>query len=291
MLVNILIIDGKLDLVTQDDISLATPTIAVDAESGFLMGRLQLGGPPSFVILDRNPREDFDVILDTATHVRFAMDTGVVVKNDLPDVSVEPVDTEAKRRRWMAYSPPPFAVPLDYFDSRKWNKFETKPVSGLFNGAVALDRLGWLTQDDASETQVGDLSEFEGGEIRALRFGVVGTFNFKRPWVYTVYVATNAFDKGFDTDTTDKFAWYDYRLDIPLPAKLSLEHREAKRTHLAGAPDPLDLLALARTRVAGGCFPAGAEPRSRAQRDGSEGPLDLGGRSLQQLDRFRSVHR
>jgi phosphate-selective porin OprO/OprP len=122
----------------------------------------------------------------------------------------------------LAYNPPPFAVPLDYFDSRKWNKFQTKPVSGLFNGALALDRLGWLTQDDASETQVGDLTEFEGGEIRALRFGVVGTFNFKRPWVYTVYVATNAFDKGFDTDTTAKFAWYDYRLDIPLPVKLSL---------------------------------------------------------------------
>ena len=79
-----------------------------------------------------------------------------------------------------------------------------------------MDRQFWLSQDDNSENQVGDLSDFEGGEIRVLRAGVVGTLNFKRPWRYTVFAGSNAFDKGFDVDTTDEFSFFDYRLDIPL---------------------------------------------------------------------------
>jgi phosphate-selective porin OprO/OprP len=111
---------------------------------------------------------------------------------------------------------------LNYYDSRKWNKFETKPISGLFNGALLIDRLGWPSQNDSSKTQVGDLGESTGGEIRGLRFGVIGTINFKKPWVYTFFAATNAFDRGFDVDTTKKFTLYDYRLDIPLPAQMNL---------------------------------------------------------------------
>ena len=69
---------------------------------------------------------------------------------------------------------------------------------------------------------MGDLSDFEGGQIRAARFGVVGTLNFKRPWRYTVFAMTHAYDKGFDVDTDEEFSFADYRLDIPLPADLTL---------------------------------------------------------------------
>ena len=62
----------------------------------------------------------------------------------------------------------------------------------------------------------------KGGQIRAARFGVVGTLNFKRPWRYTVFAMTHTFDKGFDVDTTDEFSFGDYRLDIPLSAGLTL---------------------------------------------------------------------
>ena len=90
--------------------------------------------------------------------------------------------------------------------------------------AVVLDRMSWPSQDDVSEQQVGDLSDFEGGEIRGLRFGVVvGTLNhFDRPWVYTVFGATHAFDKGFETDEIDDYSWFDYRLDIPVSDNMTL---------------------------------------------------------------------
>ena len=85
-----------------------------------------------------------------------------------------------------------------------------------------LDRQGWSHQDGESEEQVGDLENFEGrpwfGRFRA---GLVGTLNFKRRWQYTVFVATNTFDKGFNVRKDDEFQFVDYRLDIPLPADLT----------------------------------------------------------------------
>jgi phosphate-selective porin OprO/OprP len=218
----VLIVNGKLAVVTKDELVVESGDVAVDSNGGFLFGRLALGASPSFVILDEDPRENVDVLLDTKTHARFAIREGVIVKNELPSIAVSPPDESPKQRVWKAYTPPPIAIPIRYYDTRKWNKFETKPVSGLFVGALMLDRQYWLDQDSNSEAQVGDLSDFEGGEIRGARFGVVGTLNFKRPWRYTIFAATNAFDKGFDVDTTDDFALYDYRLDIPLPADLML---------------------------------------------------------------------
>jgi len=93
-----------------------------------------------------------------------------------------------------------------------------------------LDRQFWLSQDRASESQVGELSDFEGGEIRGARFGVAGTLNFKRPWRYTVFAATNTFDKGFNVDTSDEFTWVDYRLDIPLSDDLMLSVGKERRS-------------------------------------------------------------
>jgi phosphate-selective porin OprO/OprP len=168
-LVNIVILDGKLRLVTQSEVPPDTAGMSVDAEQGFLMGSLIIGSPPRLVILDQDPRDDFEVFLNTAAHIRFAM-----------------------RGRGR------------YYDSRKWNRFDSRYISGLVNGALVLDRLKWLSQDSASESQFGDLTQTEGGEIRALRLGVVGGLKFERPW------------------TTDDFVLFDYRLDIPLRGTANL---------------------------------------------------------------------
>ena len=93
-----------------------------------------------------------------------------------------------------------------------------------------LDRQVWLSQDTESEEQVGDLEGFEGGRIRGFRGGVVGTLNFKRRWQYVVFVASNTFDRGFDASTTDDFQFVDYRLDIPLPADLTLSVGKQRQT-------------------------------------------------------------
>ena len=220
VLVNILIRDRKVDVVTQEEIATDTVEHAFDARKGVLLGKLDPGQPPSFLILDGDPRKDADLLLDTATHARFAIREGVILRNRLSQVVESGV--KPKRSGWLAYTPPPMSLPGSYQDTSKWNRWDTKPVSGIFLGALALDRQFWRSQDANSLAQVGNLNSFDGGEIRALRFGAVGTLNFPQPWVYTVFGATHAFDKGFDTDTTDNAALFDWRVDIPTFAKTTL---------------------------------------------------------------------
>ncbi len=221
VLANLLISGGKLVVVTKDSIRVSKAKITVDAQKGYLMGNLLIGDSPSFLILDENPRENFEIYLNTEPHLLFAMQKGVIVRNNL-EITVLTEDLQQQKGGWSAYTPPPMAVPLNYFDNSKWNKFDTKYISGLFNGALVLDRLSWISQDDNSESQLGDLSTSSIGVIRGLRFGLVGTFNFKRPWVYTIVGATRAFERGFGESGKNGFALYDARLDIPLFGKINM---------------------------------------------------------------------
>ena len=113
-------------------------------------------------------------------------------------------------------------MPIGYESGSRWNQWKTKWISGIFIGTLALDSQYWPYQNDASEQQVGDLSDYVGGEIRTLRMGMVGTLNFESPWVYTLFAATHAFDKGFDTDDDNTLSLLDWRLDIPLWKQTSL---------------------------------------------------------------------
>ena len=222
--VNVLVRDNKLEIVTRDEVSLEDGTVTVDAEGGFLLGALKVGETPSFLILDENPAKNFDVLVDTSPHVVFAVNNGELVKNSLFEVqkSAYEVAKEATTSGWIAYTPPPMALPSGYLDNSKWNKWESKYVDGIFLAAGVLDRINWLSQNNDSEQQVGDLSPEEGGEVRGFRIGAVGTINFPKPWVYTVFGATNAFDKGFEVERQDSFAMFDYRLDIPVFEKMFL---------------------------------------------------------------------
>ena len=198
-LVNVLIVGGKLEMVTRSDLVKRLDDIALNGSGGFLMGRMAIGEPPSFVIMDQDPREHFEVLLDTEAHVRFAMHEGAIVKNELPEAAPSPPGA-TERRVPAAYTPPPIAIPIRYYDSRKWNKFETKAISGLLIGAVLLDRQV-LVEPGQRQRGAGRTTSRTSkvGQIRAARFGVAGTLNFKRPWRYTVFAMTHTFDQGFDS--------------------------------------------------------------------------------------------
>jgi len=224
VIVNILIQDNILEIVSEDEIVVPDGVVPVNAANGYLLGDMVTGTTPKFIILDRNPVDNFDVLMDTDSHIVFAVNDGELVRNNLfEDFEAITESEETARRGWLAYAPPPMSLPSNYGDASKWNQWATKNTTGIFLGAVVLDRMHWPSQDDASEQQVGDLSNFEGGDIRGLRFGVVGALNhFKRPWVYTIFGATQAFDKGFETQDLDDFAWFDYRLDIPVSERMVL---------------------------------------------------------------------
>ena len=215
-----LILRGKvLDLVTEEEVASDATDVVLDGQGGFLLGKLQPGSPPSFIVLSEDPRLDFGVLLDTDRYTTLAVKEGVIIRNRLlppGDEELQEGAPKPKQSGWLAYTPPPIALPLDYDLSTKWNAWETKWTNGAFLGALLVDRMNWTGQNAASETQVGDLDAFDGGEIRALRFGSIGSLNFDDPWAYTVFAATKAFDQGFDTREDDNFTIFDLRLDIPV---------------------------------------------------------------------------
>jgi len=223
--VSLLIRDNKLEIITRDDVATPEGVIALDATDGFLVGTLKLGESPSFIILDTDPRGNFEVFLDTQAHVVFAVHEGELRANSLvyDAGALEEPEEEPEPARWLAYTPPPLAVPTSYGDPSKFNQWQTKNTTGIFTGAVVLDRMHWLSQDGASEQQVGVLDDFSGGEIRGLRIGAIGTLNyFEKPLIYTVFGATNAFDKGFEREELDSFTLFDVRLDIPIGDGMTL---------------------------------------------------------------------
>ncbi|WOJ95561.1 porin [Congregibacter brevis] len=212
--------NGKLTLVTEDNIK-ADDLRQFDAAGGVVLGDLALNEEPDLIILSEDPRDNFAVLRDTQAHTLFAMERGEVTVNRLRLADGGESKTE-KNSGWLAYTPPPFAVPIRYGDKKAFNHLEGKLGSAIFGGALAVDRTKWLAQDVGSKATVGDLDEFSGGEIRALRFGVAGTINFEKPWVYVIAGATNAFDKGFEIEDQDDVAFFDIRLDIPGPGDTTL---------------------------------------------------------------------
>ncbi len=213
--VNLLVRDSLLEVITEDPVPRSEADQVLDANGGFILGRLEIGEPANFMVLSEDPRENFEVLLDTRVYGAFAVHDGEVVRNRLQRVYGDDPDDDAAPAGWLAYTPPPLAVPINYQDTSKWNRWETEWVSGIFTAGLFLDRTKYLHQDSASDDRWGDLSILDGGEIRGLRFGVVVTMNFEKPLIYTLFGATNAFDKGFEIEDQDDLTLFDWRLDIP----------------------------------------------------------------------------
>ena len=212
---------GLLDLVSKDQIAADDGEQTLDAGGGYLLGTLAVGAPPTFMILDEDPVADVMILMDTATHVVFAIDGGEVLVNQLVDTEPVSPTPDGEEKKWLAYDPPPFALPSS-ISSEKWNTWKSRWTNGLFISALALDRQ-WINQDADSIAQFGDLAdERERGTIRGWRFGTAGTINFERPWIYNIAGAWNSFDRGFDSvdGGSSEFSFYDFSVDIPVSTNI-----------------------------------------------------------------------
>lgn len=217
--VSIVISGGVLELISQEIDLDEENYLIYNAERGILLGQLEIGNAPSFLILNGDPREDFDILLDTFTYATFAIERGTVRRNNL---RADFARSENRRTGWISYSAPPVSLPVALRNARRWNHWDNDITTGLLSGAIILDRQNWLHQTRASEMQVGDLDNYDGGELRGFRLGVVGRLNTKMPIGYTFFAATNAYGRGFDSKETDDLSFFDYRLDFPLTANTTI---------------------------------------------------------------------
>ena len=214
--ISLVIRDNKLALLSKDEIPIPDDFVSFDANGGYLVGNLALGEPPSFMILDRDPRLDFEVLLDVESHAVFVLHEGELRKNILR-YAADTFETQRVKKGWHGYDQPPVALPTNYGYTGAWNHWNTEKTTGIFFGILALDRQFWPSQNEDSKQQVGNLDQYEGGEIRDLRLGIFGTLdNFNKPWQYYVAVASNSFEKTFEDEDQQTFRFVDYRLDIPL---------------------------------------------------------------------------
>ena len=255
-LANVRIVGNKIKLVSKDTIPAEDGIQILDADNGYLLGNLTIGNAPRFMILSDDPTADLNVLLDSKQFVVFAVDDGQLVVNKLQQVLGEPdyPSTRLGRPRWLAYEPPPFAIPTSVEASRKWNAFRTKYVNGLFFSALALDRQ-WISQDDESRTQFGDMGDFERGTIRAWRFGFAGTVNLDNPWVYNVTFTWNPFDRGFDEDLNE-FQFLDYGLSVAASKNVTVSIGNIKEPiNMERTMSLLDLAAHERSATADAMLP------------------------------------
>ena len=256
-LANVQISDKKIKLVSKDTIPVQENVKVLDANNGYLLGNLSIGSNPRFMILSGDPTADLNILLDSKQFVVFAVDDGQLVLNKLQQVLGEPdyPSTRLGRPRWLAYEPPPFAIPTSVEASHKWNAFRTKYVNGLFFSALALDRQ-WITQQDAdSRAQFGDLGNFERGTIRAWRFGFAGTVNLDNPLVYNVTFAWNPFDRGFDEDLNE-FQFLDYGLSVAASKNVTVSIGNIKEPiNMERTMSLLDLAAHERSAFADAMLP------------------------------------
>ena len=220
VLVNILIRDNKLDIVTEDTIPADRAEVILDAEGEILLGDLKLGEKPDFLILAGDPRDNFELLINAGEHARLLVRDGDIVSSEL--VANAQTHAAPENDKVQSYLAPPMALATSYQDPTRWNHFDTKYVSGLFNGVVVLDGQHWRSQDAGSTQQVGDLNDFDGSAVRALEIGVAGTINFNNPWQFTVAAADLTFEPGFDGRESDDLQFRDYRVDIPLSQEISL---------------------------------------------------------------------
>jgi phosphate-selective porin OprO/OprP len=255
-LANVRIAGNKVKLVSKDTISAEYGVRVLDADMGYLLGKLSIGSAPRFMILSDDPTANLNVLLDTRQFVVFAVNDGQLVVNKLKQVTAEPdlPSTGPERSRWLAYEPPPFAIPTSVEASRKWNVFRTKYVDGLFFSAIALDRQ-WISQDTESRTQFGDLGDFERGTIRAWRFGFAGTINADNPWIYNVTFTWNPFDRGFDEDLNE-FQFLDYGLSVAASKNVTVSIGNIKEPiNMERTMSLLDLAAHERSATADAMLP------------------------------------
>jgi hypothetical protein len=71
--INLLIRNNELEFISKDEIPIPENFIALDANGGYLVGNLALGETPSFMILDGDPRIDFEVLLDIENRALFVL--------------------------------------------------------------------------------------------------------------------------------------------------------------------------------------------------------------------------
>jgi phosphate-selective porin OprO/OprP len=215
--INILIAKERIKVVSGAKFKTPENTLSIDGGGRIVMGRLEVGGRANLLIVDRGADLDITDLAEPASYY-------LVVKNGLIDESKSALtrdEVSAGESTYQFVDASRFKVVTKPY--QPWYVTSKSGYSIAFGGGVFMDRTSF-SQNAASEEQVGDLTEFNSGEIRAFRIGVGGQFPvMESSWKYALVAANRSFDRGFDTTTDEEWTFYDWIIGIPVKGGAELK--------------------------------------------------------------------
>jgi hypothetical protein len=136
--VYVVIVNGILDLLTEDTIELEGVDQLFDASGGVIIGQLDIGRPAGFLILREDPRDNVEALLDTKTYSSFVVYKGEILKNNYAMVMAKTEQEKKKEKQgWLAHTAPPLARNSSYTDNRSG-------IGSTQNSPVASSQAHWF---------------------------------------------------------------------------------------------------------------------------------------------------
>jgi len=114
-----------------------------------------------------------------------------------------------------AYRYPPVISNEMNTSAYDWNALHTEWVNMRALAMLALDAAHFY-QSDASQACMGNMGHYNRMDVRGLRIGLGGTFNFEEPWTYLLTGSINSVQRDYDSETEDAFSLLDAVLGIPV---------------------------------------------------------------------------
>jgi phosphate-selective porin len=194
---NILVVAGEIIEISPKELHAPSGAQVMDGSGHVAIGTIRPGRIANFVVLDADPQEDISVLARADQHTRLVVKDGEVIENHYENVeSLKPVVDDPKR------------MPLRTIEaSNDW-------ASISVGGVVSVDGLDMI-QDDASEQQVGDLTEFRQSALTAARVAFSGHLGREHPVNFYVDLGYNGFGEGFDITSDDEYSLYNLEFTFP----------------------------------------------------------------------------
>lgn len=206
--VNILVKAGRIEAVTSAPAEVAPQTIVMDGGGRAVMGSIEVGGIANLLVINGNPANGITTLAEPSSAFLIVKD-GLIRADSPLETSVA---STADAEKYRVVDAARFKVVT--LPAKPWYAYNNENFSIAFGGGVLLDRTEF-NQGGNSADELGNLDEFNTGEVRAMRFGIGGAWRMlERPWFYTLVGANRAFDQGFDTNQDEEWLWYDWAVGV-----------------------------------------------------------------------------
>jgi phosphate-selective porin OprO/OprP len=194
---HILIIAGEIVEAGSEKPRAPSGTQIMDGSGHVAVGAITPGRIANFVVFDASPLENISVFARADLHTQLLVKDGELLENHYAVVRQPGPDVDDADH-----------MPLRVIEANNgW-------ASIAIGGIISVDGVDTI-QDDESEQQIGDLTEYRGAGLTAARFVIYGHLGRNNPFTYYSDWGYNGFEEGFDVTEDDEYSLYNLELTFP----------------------------------------------------------------------------